>query len=71
MYAKFQGREIQTEPVTAQGEITPIMQEWWLPLQWPLAADRLLIAMYDHDTAKSHEIVGTMFFSLKDLVAKG
>lgn len=68
--AKFQGKEVRTDSVKAQGDICPIMQEWWLPLQWPLSSDRLVMQLKDEDTV-SDELFGSMFFSLKDLVTKG
>ena len=56
--------------MTAQGDITPILQEWWLPLSWPLASDRFVVQVYDADVGRD-EHVASMFFSLKDLVQKG
>ena len=60
----FQGKKIRTEAVTAKNDICPIEQEFWLPIQWPLASDRLLLQLYDEDNVVD-EIVGSMFFSLK------
>ena len=70
LYAEIYGKEIQTEAVTMQADICPVMQEWWLPLQWPLASDKLLIKVYDADVGRD-ELVGTLFFSLKKLVELG
>ena len=67
---KFQGKKMKTKAVTAKNDVAAIAQEWWLPIQWPLASDRLVMQVYDEDKVKD-EIVGSMFFSLKDLVAKG
>lgn len=53
-----------------EADICPVMQEWWLPLQWPLASDKLLIKVYDQDVGRD-EVVGTLFFSLKRLVELG
>ena len=61
---------MKTEAVTAKSDVAPIAQEWWLPIQWPLSSDRFVIKTYDEDKVND-EIVGSMFFSLKDLVAKG
>ena len=61
---------MKTKAVTAKNDVAAIAQEWWLPIQWPLASDRLIMQVYDEDKVKD-EIVGSMFFSLKDLVGKG
>jgi len=69
---KFQGREMNTNPKTAIFEkginIASIEQEFWLPIQWPMATDRLVLSLWDFDKAKSDEIVGSMFFSIKTLL---
>ena len=70
MWTKFQGKVMKTTPVTSKGDVAAIAQEWWLPIQWPLSSDRLVIKIYDEDKAID-EMVGSMFFSLKDLVKKG
>lgn len=67
---KYQGKTMKTKPVTTSKNAAAIAQEWWLPVQWPLASDRLVIQCFDEDKAFD-EIVGSMFFSLKDLVKKG
>ena len=67
---KFQGKVIKTEAVTARNDVCAIEQEFWLPIQWPLASDRLLLQLFDEDTT-TDEIVGSMYFSLKKLVAEG
>ena len=60
---------MNTEAVTQSKNTseTPIEQEFWLPVQWPLATDRLVLKVYDKDSVKD-EIVGSMFFSLKQLI---
>lgn len=67
---KFNGKTIKTKAVTARNDICAIEQEFWLPIQWPLASDRLLLQLFDEDI-KLHEIVGSMYFSLKKLIADG
>ena len=42
-------------------------QEMLLPIQWPVASDRLIFKIYDHDTAGSDELVGSMIFSIKKI----
>jgi len=45
-------------------------QEFWVPLTWPLSLDRMIIKVFDED--KIHdEIVGSLYFSLKELVKGG
>ena len=67
---KFQGKKIKTTAVTAKNDIAALEQEFWLPIQWPLASDRLLLQVYDEDKVLD-EIVGSMYFSLKKLIADG
>lgn len=67
---KFNGKKIRTVAVTAKNDLCPIEQEFWLPIQWPLASDRLLLQMYDEDNVVD-EIVGSMYFSLKKLIKQG
>lgn len=45
---------METNPVTAKNEkgvtnVAAIEQEFWLPIQWPMATDRLIIQMLDYD----------------------
>lgn len=40
----------------------------WLPIQWPVASNRLIFKVYDYDKAGSDELVGSMTFSIKDIV---
>ena len=66
----FHGKKMKTKAVTAKNDIAPIEQEFWLPIQWPLASDRLLLQIMDEDNV-TDEIVGSMFFSLKKLIKEG
>jgi len=68
--AKFQGKKIRTTAVTAKNDVAAIEQEFWLPIQWPLASDRFCLSLYDEDKVVD-EIVGSMYFSLKKLIAEG
>ena len=70
MWTKYQNKVMKTKPITSSSDVAAIAQEWWLPIQWPLSSDRFVIKTYDEDKV-SDEIVGSMFFSLKDLVKKG
>ena len=56
--------------MTAKNDVAPLEQEFWLPIQWPLASDRLMLQVRDEDVTTS-DIVGSMFFSLKKLVKMG
>ena len=40
---KFMGKTLKTKAVTAKNDVAPIEQEFWLPIQWPLASDRLIL----------------------------
>ena len=42
-------------------------QEIWLPIQWPVASNRLVFKIFDYDRAGSDELVGSMIFSIKDI----
>lgn len=46
-----------------------IEQEFWLPIQWPLASDRLVFKVFDEDPVND-EIVGSMNFSLKKMITE-
>jgi len=67
---KFNGKEMRTPAATAKNDVAAIEHEIWLPIQWPLASDRLLLQLYDEDKM-SKEIVGSMYFSLKSLLEEG
>jgi|LakMenE18May11ns_1017448.scaffolds.fasta_scaffold9928478_4 hypothetical protein len=41
--SKFMGKLFKTKPATAKNNVAAIEQEWWLPIQWPLASDRLVM----------------------------
>ena len=62
---------MKTKPVTAKDNKVAIEQEFWLPVQWPMATDRLILQVFDHDSIGSNEIVGSMFFSVKKLIEHG
>jgi hypothetical protein len=40
-----------------------------LPIEWPVASNRLIFKLYDYDSAGSDELVGSMVFSIKDIVS--
>ena len=65
----FFKKKLATQAVTQSKNTheTLIEQEFWLPVQWPLATDRLVLKLYDQDNVKD-EIVGSMFFSLKQMI---
>ena len=69
--SKFMGKLFKTKPAIAKNNVAAIEQEWWLPIQWPLASDRLVMQMWDHDTIDPDDLVGSMFFSLKKLLDLG
>jgi hypothetical protein len=61
-------KKLQTKVVTAtKSQETFIEQEFWIPIQWPLASDRFVLKIYDKDNV-ADEIVGSMNFSLKKLI---
>jgi hypothetical protein len=40
-----------------------------LPIQWPVASNRLVFKLFDYDSAGSDELVGSMVFSIKDIIS--
>lgn len=52
--------------MTQKDNRTPLNFEFWIPLQWPLSTDRLVLKVYDKDKV-CDEIVGSLCFSLSDL----
>lgn len=64
------GKALATKPATAKSNVAAIEQEWWLPIQWPLASDRLVMQVLDYDMT-GNDMVGSMFFSLKKLLTLG
>lgn len=70
MRITFFGKTVETKPVTAENDSAALEQEIWLPIQWPLSTDKLVIQCFDKDIA-SADIVGSMNFSLKDVLNKG
>ena len=42
-----------------------------IPLQWPVANDRLIFRLFDNDTAGTDELVGSLIFSVKKIVKFG
>lgn len=73
--AQVMGKTMRTKAVTAKrdkndGLVSAIEQELWIPLQVPMAMDRLILQLFDED-ATNNEIVGSMNFSLKKLLKMG
>jgi hypothetical protein len=66
----FFKKKLKTKPVTQSKNTQEclIEQEFWLPVQWPLASDRLILKIYDYDRIGSNELVGSMYFSLKKFI---
>jgi hypothetical protein len=40
-----------------------------LPVQWPVASDRLVFGLYDYDKTGANDLVGSMKFSIKEILA--
>ncbi len=68
---EFGGKRWKSNVVTMKDDVCIHNYEFYVPLSWPLSTDRLVIQLFDDDTGKSNEIVGSLFFSLKKLVSKG
>lgn len=65
----FFGKKSRTKAVTAKKDVCAIEQEIWLPIQWPLSTNRLIFKVFDEDKIVD-EIVGSLYFNLKDLIEK-
>ena len=64
------GKTLKTKYVTSKSHTSAVEQEFWLPIQWPLASDRMILQAFDEDRL-SNEQIGSMFFSLKKLLEQG
>lgn len=40
----------------------------WLPIQWPVASDKLIFKLFDYDSTGSDELVGSIKFSIKEIM---
>ena len=40
-----------------------------LPVQWPVASSRLVFKLFDYEKTSMHELVGSMVFNIKDILA--
>jgi hypothetical protein len=65
----FFKKKLKTKVVTQKKDTNDGIfdQEFWLPVQWPMATDRLVLKVFDEDKI-SDEIVGSMYFSLKKII---
>jgi len=68
----YLGKVLKTEAKTAskEGNVCIIDQEMWIPIQWPVSVDRLILKLMDEDILND-DIAGSMYFSLKKLMEKG
>ena len=51
--------------------VAEIKQKFFLPVQLPSASDRLVFSVWDEEKVKPDKLVGSMFFSIKELVKMG
>lgn len=64
----FFKQTLRTNTITMKDNICQWDEEIWLPVQWPVASSRLVFKLYDADSAGSDELVGSMVFSIKDIL---
>lgn len=68
----YLGKKLKTEVITQKKSEKDVMwdQELWIPVQLPIVSDRIVMKVYDYDTA-SDDIVASMVFHLKDFIERG
>lgn len=66
---KYLGKSIKTSVVTQKNDQVYWAQEIWLPVQFPIVSSRVVMQVYDYDTA-SDDIVGSISFDVVDIIKK-
>jgi len=64
----FFKQSLKTNVVTMKDNLVQWDQEMLLPIQWPVASNRLVFKLFDYDSAGSDELVSSMIFSIKEIV---
>jgi len=64
---EFLKKKMKTSTVTQKNNEGTFDQTFWLPVQWPMASDRIVLKVFDEDKVND-EIVCSMFLSLKQIV---
>lgn len=64
----FFKQKLKTSVVTMKDNLVAWDQEMWLPIQWPVASNRLVFKLYDYDKTDTDDLVGSMIFSIKEIV---
>ena len=63
----YLGKSIKTSVVTQKKDQVFWAQEIWLPVQYPIVSSRIVMQVYDYDTA-SDDIVGSVSFDVVDII---
>jgi Ca2+-dependent lipid-binding protein len=63
----FMGQTLKTKVITQKDEQCIWDQEMWIPIQWPVASDRLVFRLMDYDTT-GDEVVASLVFSIKKII---
>jgi Ca2+-dependent lipid-binding protein len=64
----FFKQNLKTQIVTMKDKLVQWDQEMLLPVQWPVASNRLVFKLYDYNKASADELIGSMVFSIKDII---
>ena len=64
---EYYEQKLKTEVVTQKNGVVNWDEEFWLPVQLPIVAPRLVLKVYDHDKL-SDDICGSMILDLKKIV---
>lgn len=69
MATTFFKNTLKTEVITMKDNLVQWDQEMLMPVQWPVASNRLVFKIFDYEQAGSDELVGSLKFSIKDICA--
>ena len=67
------GNPLRTEVVNQVEKKVPVMQQFDLPVQTPVLADRLVLEVFDYNPSplSSDSQIGSLILSAKELIARG
>ena len=69
----FFNQTLKTNVVNGKDNKGDLTVQWdeeiLLPIQWPVASNRLIFKLYDFENTGLHELVGSLVFSIKDILA--
>jgi len=51
--------KLKTDKITMKDNLVQWDEEMWLPVQWPVASDRIVFKLFDHNIGSFDELVGS------------